>query len=101
MFLTAKQFLVASVYPTAPPGAPMFPSMMSETSMYAVQMGKDTSKQQQAKGAYQAGQHTVAFVKSTHEVAFHVEHGAVSCPVTIVTIIHLHSGATLNPTASI
>ena len=70
-----------------------------------MQLGKDKQASNsiatgQAEGAYQACQHIVAFVESAHEVGVHVEHGAVSCPVTIVTIIHLHSGPTLNPKSS-
>ncbi len=59
------------------------------------------SKRVKTQGAYQAGQHIVALVESAHEVAFHVEHGAVSSPVPIVTIIYLHSEPTLRPTLCI
>ncbi len=65
-----------------------------------MQLGKDKQQKQQAEDAYQARQHIVSLVESTHGVGVHVEHGTMSCPVTIVTIIHLHSGPTLNPKSS-
>ena len=70
------------------------------TNKIQMHLGEDKQQKQQAEGAYQGCQHSVAVVESAHEVGVHVEHGAVSCPVTIMTIIHLHSRLALNPKSS-